>query len=283
MNHYTYIINYPSGMKYIGVRSCKALPEEDTQYLGSSKIIPPEEKSGAIKTILKSFDTRLEAVKHECELHELHDVKNNSNYYNQVNQTSTKFDQKGCTKETHTHIQKMAEKLTGRSAETHNYIKEANIKRRAYSGDNKTDKQKQWHSSRSGVPQGPNPKKANKGIESPATKPWYYITPEFKYVEVHNSVDGYFRENPELLEVMNIRNIKYVLSQKPHEPITRGKMKGYTFGRLESKPEYLTQENLIIMLRCSVHCRLPDINKITVNKEITNRDEKGRIISTTLN
>ena len=37
MNHYTYLITYTTGKKYIGVRSCKCLPEEDTNYIGSSK------------------------------------------------------------------------------------------------------------------------------------------------------------------------------------------------------------------------------------------------------
>ncbi len=38
--HYTYIIlNKNTQMKYIGVRSCSCLPENDDEYMGSSKIL----------------------------------------------------------------------------------------------------------------------------------------------------------------------------------------------------------------------------------------------------
>ena len=56
--HYTYEIVYPSGKRYIGMRSSSVPPEEDTSYMGSSRVIPKEETNGAIKFILSHHSTR---------------------------------------------------------------------------------------------------------------------------------------------------------------------------------------------------------------------------------
>ena len=113
MQHYTYLIVYQNNMRYIGVRSCKCLPEEDTKYIGSSKITPNDQI--AFKQILKQFKTRKEAINHEIELHELYDVAKATNYYNRCKQISTGFDTSGA-KITRTlkHNLKIKQKLTGR-------------------------------------------------------------------------------------------------------------------------------------------------------------------------
>ena len=93
--HYTYeITNKKSGIRYIGVRSCNCNPSDDS-YMGTSKkldeAIEIEGKENFTKKILQTFPTREEAIQHEIELHELHDVAKNPMFYNQSRQTSTGF------------------------------------------------------------------------------------------------------------------------------------------------------------------------------------------------
>ena len=96
MFHYTYIIqDTHSEMRYIGARSSKVPPTEDTSYWGSSKYLPEDVRGTHRKIILKVFDTREKAIQHEIELHELNDVARSPKYYNKSKQTSTKFDTTG--------------------------------------------------------------------------------------------------------------------------------------------------------------------------------------------
>jgi len=82
-------------MRYIGVRTCKNQPDCDNNYWGSSKYIPDDIKETGIKTILKVFSTREEAVLHEIELHNMYDVARNNKFWNRSKQTSTVFDTSG--------------------------------------------------------------------------------------------------------------------------------------------------------------------------------------------
>ena len=87
--HYTYIIiNTTNQMKYIGVRSCNCLPENDDEYMGSSKILNEAmevEPEAFTKTIIDTFPTREIASIDEQRLHEMYDVARNSMFYNQMN------------------------------------------------------------------------------------------------------------------------------------------------------------------------------------------------------
>ena len=91
-NHYTYLIMYPNGMLYHGVRSCECDVVDD-EYWGSSKHTP--DSSDATKLILTTHRTRKEAVVEEIRYHEDNNVKSNSRYYNLSNQKSTGFDTTG--------------------------------------------------------------------------------------------------------------------------------------------------------------------------------------------
>lgn len=97
MHHYTYFLTAKepfNGMKYyIGVRSCKANPEED-KYLSSSKVIK-RNKIAVDKHILATWDTRQEAVNHEILLHSCFNVAVNPEFFNQAKQTSIGFDTAG--------------------------------------------------------------------------------------------------------------------------------------------------------------------------------------------
>ena len=90
--HYTYlIVNKNSQMKYIGVRSCSCLPENDDEYMGSSKILGEamqETPEVFTKTIIDTFSTRKIANTNEQWLHETYDVAQNSEFYNQMNAPS---------------------------------------------------------------------------------------------------------------------------------------------------------------------------------------------------
>ena len=84
--HYTYIItNTTNQMKYIGVRSCSCLPENDSDYMSSSKIlIEVMQKTPEVftKTIIDTFPTREIANANEQWLHETYDVARNPEFYN---------------------------------------------------------------------------------------------------------------------------------------------------------------------------------------------------------
>ena len=84
--HYTYIIiNTTNQMKYIGVRSCNCLPENDSDYMGSSKILNEAmevEPEAFTKTIIETFSTREIANTNEQWLHETYDVARNSEFFN---------------------------------------------------------------------------------------------------------------------------------------------------------------------------------------------------------
>lgn len=91
MNNYTYQLYFPdTEMFYIGSRSDQGCsPEEDSNYLGSSKYTP--RNVVVEKIILMRFNTHQEALEHEILLHEIFDVAKNSKFYNRAKATSTGF------------------------------------------------------------------------------------------------------------------------------------------------------------------------------------------------
>lgn len=111
MIHYTYLLQFTNGQKYIGVRSCKCIPKEDSKYLGSSKYTANLVLES--KTILKEFPTRIDAVNHEIYLHNFYDVVKSNLFVNQAKQTTTKFDVSGAYRSPE-HNKKIKDALTGR-------------------------------------------------------------------------------------------------------------------------------------------------------------------------
>lgn len=261
MNHYTYEIEFENGMKYVGVRSCKCEVEQDS-YLGSSKVVPPELYETCTKRILNTFETRIEALYDEIRLHEELDIAVNENYYNQVKQTSGKFDQQGTTKETHKHIMSMAEKLKGRSKENYEYLEVSSKKKSSLRGANRTEAQKQADLKQSEKSKGSkNSKKGNPSTDHPRYRPWYYITPEGEYIEVYDTVRN-FIGNGKSPSTFSTRGITYAMTAKSHVPILKGKLKDYVFGYLDNKPDYLTQENIILAIQILTHLPLKSPNKV---------------------
>jgi hypothetical protein len=97
--HYCYKITNlnPTDQRkyYIGVRSSKTSPEEDTNYKSSSKYLKEalEEigHNNFKKEILSTWDTRKLANKEEARLHELYDVAVNPEFYNKSKAISSSF------------------------------------------------------------------------------------------------------------------------------------------------------------------------------------------------
>lgn len=264
MNHYTYEIEFENGMKYIGVRSCKC-PIDDDNYLGSSKVIPPELYVTCNKTILGVFDTRVQAVQDEIRRHEELDIANNPLYYNQVKQTAVGFDQSGTTKETHKHVQAMADKLKGRTVKDYQYLAEGARKSQGYRGLSRTPKQLEADEKLRNAPRTTNPAKGNIGDKHPRMRAWYFITPEGEYNEIHTSIRDYFNTVGFPVDT-NYDAILRSARDIGHRAVKRGPLAGYIFGYLDTKPEYLTQENIIIALQVLLHLPVisPNITTRTV-------------------
>lgn len=243
MNHYTYEIEFENGMKYLGVRSCKCPIDEDV-YTGSSKLIPPELYATCKKTILATFNTRIEAQEDEIRRHAELDVARNPEYYNGINAKSTGFSPIGLTKERSEKVKLRAEKF------------------RTYRGSNRTEAQQKADKALSKYKGTKNPAKANLGTDNSQFKPWYYITPEGLYTQINEIPIRQYCELPECPEGFKASRIYERISSCAHQPFVRGQLKGYIFGYVHTKPEYLTQANIDLAYKISEHLILPNLHGI---------------------
>lgn len=250
MNHYTYEVTFENGKKYIGVRSCKCPIEEDF-YFGSSKLIPPELYATCKKEILATFNTRIEAQQDEINRHKELDVARNEMYYNGVNAKSTGFSPIGLTKEVSENVRKRSEAF------------------RVYRGNNRTEAQKKADKELSRFKGISNLKKGNKGLSNPQVKPWYYITPDNEYIEVYDSIRNYLSTHTVFRE-WSPSKIYERISTKAHFPALRGVMKGYTFGYIFDKPNYLTQENILLAKAIASHTNITSPHKDKRNRDYSN-------------
>ena len=235
-------------MKYLGVRSCKCPVDEDV-YTGSSKLIPPELYATCKKTILATFNTRIEAQEDEIQRHALLDVARNPEYYNGTNAKSTGFSPVGLTKERSEKVKARAEKF------------------RAYRGENRTEAQKKADKALSKYKGTSNLAKGNSGTDNHQFKPWYYITPEGTYVEILEIPIRQYCQLPECPKGFKASRIYERISSCAHQAFVRGPLKGYVFGYLHTKPDYLTQEVIDLAHKVSEHILLRDFHKT----KITNR------------
>ena len=93
--HYVYYSYEEWGRGYIGKRTCKCLPEEDSGYMGSFS--DPTFKPNR-KIILGVFASSREALAAEITLHEAFDVSRNPHFANRAKQTSEWFNTEGVAK-----------------------------------------------------------------------------------------------------------------------------------------------------------------------------------------
>ena len=112
MYYYTYLLINPiTDRMYIGQRHCKCHPNDDIDYMSSSKYVP---KNECDKIVLSIFTTSEDALKEEIRLHAKYDVAVNPNFYNKAKQTSIKFDTTGTTfKLSKAHRQSISKATTG--------------------------------------------------------------------------------------------------------------------------------------------------------------------------
>jgi len=97
-HHYCYLTtDLTNNMKYFGVRSSELLPNLDTKYYGSGKLllerIKAEGRHNFKKEILATFETRDEAMAYEEWYIAMHDCVDNPEYYNMsAKSTGGRFD-----------------------------------------------------------------------------------------------------------------------------------------------------------------------------------------------
>jgi hypothetical protein len=91
MHYYTYLLIHPiTELKYIGVRSCKCLPENDP-YMGSSRAMSSSYKKEFDKLVIQEFPTKAQAIAHEIALHKQFNVSKNPEFLNIANATAGGF------------------------------------------------------------------------------------------------------------------------------------------------------------------------------------------------
>lgn len=221
MHHYTYLLVFPNGMKYIGAHSTHISPELDACYLGSGRYLPKRTRHTCTKEVLQVFETREECMKAELAYIDKHACVEASDYYNHRRKT---FDKHGCD---HTEIGKRMVGL--HTAETNSNIKRAIDQRKQYVGENRTPAQKHADAQLRGRKTGPNPNKGHSSISNTAFVPWYYITPAGKYVEIFDTT----KKEMSLKLGFYANFIAIRCSKKySHTPVLLKQNKGWIFGNL---------------------------------------------------
>lgn len=175
MYHYTYKLTFPSGMQYIGLRSCKWHPTLDETYLGTGRALPSRSLHSCTKEILAIFPSRELARAHEISLIDKLDCVCSPTYYNLKRSTTDLF---GRTSKSHEHVKNTALKNKGRTKHTHEYLalkgKEFSEK---YTGESRTPALKRADANKLGKSLGSNPLKGHSGISNCAFVPWYFVKP----------------------------------------------------------------------------------------------------------
>lgn len=184
MHHYTYLIQHKTkNLRYIGVRSCKCLPSEDTSYWSSSVHLPKDVQSTHSKIILAIHPTRKAALKHEILLHKLNEVNTNSCYYNKAKQTSVGFDTTGITLTfTEEHKQKISATLKGKPKTTEHRKNCSIAQKRLVNSEGYINPRKGVKLSEETKKKVSNTKKllgTDKGINNNRFKPWFITYPTY--------------------------------------------------------------------------------------------------------
>ena len=232
MYHYTYLIVFPDGKMYIGARSTLIKPELDTLYLGSGRYLPERTPQTCTKHILGLYDSRHELIQAEIDLIDLNNAVNSEQYYNKRRKVYDKF---GLTTNTCEGVALTTSKLTGRTKETHEYIRQANIKRSSYSGSNRTPAQIEGQKRCAETIRGTtNPLKACKGVDNGGFNPWYYIKPDGTRIEVWVTPKQDYAHLLGLTPRQLGHRFHHTNIGKPGKT---GKTKGWVFGNIETDKE----------------------------------------------
>lgn len=221
MYHYVYELTFQNGMKYIGCHSTTIEPELDTCYLGSGKALPEDRTpQNCTKRIVATFNTRKEATDYEEYLIVLNNAVKSNKFYNLRKHV---YDKHGfpCSEEQKQYFSKT---YTGRKRPE--YAKK-------YVGAGRTPAQIAG-AKRGGLKMRgtKDPRKGKPGIKNNAFKPWYYITPDNVYVEVHDMTLQDAAEK--LFHVSRHQLVHRFSKENQHKPLKqrRNSLIGYTFGFL---------------------------------------------------
>lgn len=222
MYHYTYLLEFADGMKYVGVHSTHIPPELDTRYLGSGRALPPRNPKTCKKRVLATYPTREEAI--EAELHYItsNQCCESDKYYN-LRKTST--DLHGRTKETCAGIATTAEKLRGRKIGKMSKYAANHLK-----GEERTPAQKAGAKAmRKALTGKSNPATGHHGISNSGFTSWYSIDPDGNYEEHKTETKQEFamRHGRDPQSVVN-----RCRPQAEHVRAIKGKWKGWLFGNL---------------------------------------------------
>lgn len=221
MYHYTYLLEFTDGMKYVGVHSTSIEPHLDSRYMGSGSALPERDSSNCHKRILGTYPDRVSALAAERDLITSRNCCASPDYYNIRVQT---FDRFGRTKLTHSDAASSSLKLTGR---TYVPLPSSAIWLR---GDDRTPAQKAGQvSMRKALTGVKNPDKGRSSVENSGFHPWYYETPQGVYVEVHDRTKAEVASELGLTSRQIAHGFHYSNMHKRAKTLPR---KGYVFGNL---------------------------------------------------
>ena len=217
MYHYVYLLTFTDGMKYVGLHSTVIKPELDTCYLGSGKALPYRTPDSCKKTILKEFETRLEAYEYEANLINEWDCVASPDFYNLRHKT---YDKHGCS------LSDNHKKLI---SQTHKGRKRTEYGKK-YSGEGRTPAQKDGDK-RAGekILGTKNPAKGKPSIFNNGFIPWYYITPNGDYHEMYEITKQEFAPSIGVTYRQLIHRFHYT---NEHNICKVKSLKGWTFGNL---------------------------------------------------
>lgn len=215
MYHYAYLLTFPNGKKYVGAHSTNLLPELDTTYLGSGKALPKDrhETRDVNKIILATFSSREELMAFEVEF-----IKTNGCVQSEdwLNQRLATYDRHGSTS-----WNKGKTRIISNSGAT--------LSRR-YGNGYRTPAQlagaKAMREKLTGIS---NPAKGHHGTDNSGFTPWYYITPDGEYVEIHDKTKGEMASTFGVTQRQLINRFHYT---NEHRKAKYPTLRGYTFGNL---------------------------------------------------
>lgn len=215
MYHYAYLLTFPDGMKYIGARSSKLKPELDTSYLGSGRALPKDrlDKRNVSKIILATFLTRHELMEFEQQFIELNGCTKSDRWYNLRVATYDRHKSEPWNK--------------GKTGIPNMHT---DTFKKRYCNGYRTPAQiagaKSMREKLTGVT---NPLKGHHGTDNSGFVPWYYITPEGEYVEVHDKTKEEMAPSFGVTQRQLVHRFHYT---NEHRVAKYPTLRGYVFGNL---------------------------------------------------
>lgn len=227
MHHYVYLLEFENGKGYIGSHSTNIEPELDTRYLGSGAKLPKRNPNTCKKTIIKICNSRQDAQDYEEKMIRLNNCVESGMFYNMRYRVNDKHGSHLSDE----HKEQIRNTQLGRCKHSSDASR--------LTGDERTPAQKQADTVRSVKQTGIlNKAKGHTGVSNCAFKPWYYITPNGVYHEMHNET----KEDAAARLGFTIRQLTHGFHRSnEHKKARTLPRKGWTFGNLP-RPTDLVQD-----------------------------------------